>query len=271
MVHIYTKETEQKKAVTRRPLRSNDRIFLSKWVVSCVIGFLLAFVVAARITYTTYVEGVDPHTAYGNDNAVLPVLAFTFLITLTIAPTVALCQLYAIYHVRRILSLKRWALSVLLGAAISALLTVLMVLVSSAAIFTVAGCLFGPGALLFALPFGPGPGPWLLVLRPRRDAVGEIGSSWLLRSMFAWPLAIILGVATGVLSPITYKYPFNDIISMAYWGVGWTVGAVLYGIYTGLALLPLIDNSGFWPAAKSHDTGNDIAALADDEQTQHVN
>jgi hypothetical protein len=245
MVHVHTEEIEPTKAATRRPLGPEDRSFLSKWILSCVIGFLLVFVVAGRVTYTTFIEGVAPHTAYGNDNALGPILAFTILVTLTLAPTLALCQLYAIYHVRRILNLKLWAFSVLISAVISALITVVTMLVASAAVFTLADCLLGPGGLLLAVPSGPGPGPWLFVLRHRRDEVGEIGASWLVRSMFAWPVVIVFSVLSGMLSPSIYKYPFNDPISMIYWGVGWTVGAALYGIYTGLALLPLICPSGF--------------------------
>ena len=54
----------------------------------------------------------------------------------------------------------------------------------------------------------------------------------------------LLSFLSGTLSPAAHKYPFNDLVSMLCCCVGWTLGAVLYGIYTGLALLPLIGNAG---------------------------
>jgi hypothetical protein len=243
MVHVYTEESEPKKVITRRRLSHADRIFLRRWILSCVAGLVVVFVVANRIIYTIWVEGRDPHVVYDNDNAVAPVLMFAFLIMLGVAPVVGLCQLYAIHGVRRILSPKRWALGVALGAAISTCLTVLTVLAANASVFAVAGCLFGPGALLVAVTFGPGLGPWLLVVRPRRKAVGETGSSWIDRSMFGWPVVILLSFLSGMLSPAVYKFPFNDLISTLCWGLGWALGALLYGIYTGLALVPLIGST----------------------------
>jgi hypothetical protein len=244
VVRVYSEESEPKKANVKRRLSASDRIFLRRWVISCVAGFLLVFVMASRIIYTTWVEGRDPRVVYDNDNAVAPVLMFAFLIMLGIAPVVGLCQLYAINGVRRILSPKRWALGVLLGAGISACLTALAAITASAAVFAVAECLVGPGALLVAVTFGPGLGPWVLVVRARQKAVGESRSSWIGRSMFAWPIVILLSVITGMLSPVVYKFPFNDLVSTICWGAGWTLGAVLYGMYTGLALVPLIGSAG---------------------------
>jgi hypothetical protein len=243
MVHVYTEESEPNKIITRKRLSHEDLIFLRRWVLSCVAGFLVVFVVANRIIYTSWVEGRDPHVVYDNDNAVAPVLMFAFLIMLGTAPVVGLCQLYAIHSVRRILSPKRWALGVLLGAGISTCLTALTVVAANAAVFAVAECLLGPGALLVAVTFGPGLGPWLLVVRARRKAVGETGSSWIDRSLFAWPVVILLSFLSGMLSPAVYRFPFNDLISTLCWGVGWALGALLYGIYTGLALVPLIGST----------------------------
>ena len=173
------------------PSKSEDRIFLRRWAISCVVGFLLVFVVASRITYTSYIEDMDPDIVYGGYNAVASLLVFAFLLMLGIGPIVALCQLYAIYYVRRTLSVKRWALGALLSVAISGCLAaVARLLLSSPGGLSFVSCLFSPMALLVAMAFGPGLGPWLTLVRAKRKVVGETGSSWIQRSMFAWPAVI---------------------------------------------------------------------------------
>lgn len=220
--------------------------FLVIWTIAVTLALQLVLLVSDFLVFDTQVRGRSEDMAFGNDSAVGPVFSFVFLVLFFIGPVVGTAQGIVIRTLRSTINWKTWVVrSALVSPAMSTLTIVLAIVVITLVVnspFGYIGLCLSPLALLVLPLFGPGLVPWFFTLRSKMPA--SLG--WLLTSTILWPLPVVLGLATGMMSNSHYKYPFYPMESVLWWFIGWTAGAALYGYITGYVLLRALKPRKGW-------------------------
>ena len=206
------------------------------WTVATAMSATLVLLVADVLVFYLWVQGKSTDLAFGNDNAIAPVLGFIFFLIVLLGPSIGLAQAFVLGRFMQFPAWKSWTLA-------SVLLVPILHLVTVVALVVLTSKLGGDIYILLGLATFPGIAfglaQWLVIF-----AAGVRKSAWLLlANAVAWPLGAtcgLLGVrvaSAGYFDNAIYRYPFYPLQSALYWAIGWVVAAIVFAAITGIAMV----------------------------------
>jgi len=211
------------------------------WISATTLAAVAALLLADLLVFWQYVHGTTEEIAFGNDNAVGPVVAYAFWIIVLLGPVVGLGQALVLKRFAYFAAWKTWwlASSTLVPTfqAIAIALSLFLAFILKNDEYMI----FGFGALL-GLAFGLG--QLLLVPRGYTKPLGR--GTWVVSNVIAGPLGIAGGllvagtVGGAYFANATYNFPFYPLQSALYWLLGCVAGSTIYSAISAIALARLL-------------------------------